>query len=385
MTQACDAARARQSACGQYSLRELFERIADAGDIRALHEFHDNRRPFQLHGERLRCGEYIAALCQNLPDNGADIAYETYSLTLQKFLNLPGGEDAGENRPFVKYRGVNARKYYRGLVTLLARQDQAQPKLSRIERELADARITQRYVKRHVQLSHRESARITPFTSRYRWRINGKALVVWMPRTLSGKARGEWLSENITDVDPSRPGERQRLQAIVDARLARGGFRALDVDKLRSSPAKELTPQWAALRDIRKKDLAAHVAQEKIENIDRQRGVIRALGPATLWLMIVHIFTEIDCGEYVAARTARQFGLSPASFCRFAGMRWKGKAEGDPDFHIPDLWRNTAHVLVNDIPEFQEIAKKAGVWETVETINERSPSRGSRERPKNGR
>ena len=91
--------------------------------------------------------------------------------------------------------------------------------------------------------------------------------------------------------------------------------------------------------------LADTVAQEKIENIDELRPGIKKLGKRTIERLVLQIFSRISAGEYEAVRLAEQYGISKATFSRFAGSRWVEKI-GDTDVvKIPDLWRNTAKIL----------------------------------------
>ena len=66
---------------------------------------------------------------------------------------------------------------------------------------------------------------------------------------------------------------------------------------------------------------------------------------------------------YEEKRLADAFGISRATFTRFAGSRWKMDADG----RVPDLWANTAQTLAAHAP-FMEAAEEAGVWNNVELI-----------------
>ena len=80
--------------------------------------------------------------------------------------------------------------------------------------------------------------------------------------------------------------------------------------------------------------------------------------------MIHHIFENIISDEYQDNTVAKTFGLSKATFSRFAGSRWNSS-----ESNIPDLWLNMAQVL-SVHPVFKETAREAGVWEQVEiTLN----------------
>ncbi len=68
-------------------------------------------------------------------------------------------------------------------------------------------------------------------------------------------------------------------------------------------------------------------------------------------------------GDYRDCVLARGFGLSKATFSRFAGSRWQIHSDGP----IPDLWANTAEVLAHHTP-FIQAAKDAGVWPRVTKV-----------------
>ena len=75
--------------------------------------------------------------------------------------------------------------------------------------------------------------------------------------------------------------------------------------------------------------------------------------------MVQHIFEKIADDDYHDIAVARMFGLSKATFSRFAGSRWDASKR-----NIPDLWLNTAQVL-SVHPDFKETALEAGVWKQV--------------------
>ena len=74
------------------------------------------------------------------------------------------------------------------------------------------------------------------------------------------------------------------------------------------------------------------------------------------------LFTGLENEEFRDVEIANEYGLTKATFSRFAGSKWK-----HANSPIPDLWRNTAHVL-SCFLVFRETAKSAGVWDQVEKI-----------------
>jgi hypothetical protein len=81
--------------------------------------------------------------------------------------------------------------------------------------------------------------------------------------------------------------------------------------------------------------------------------------------LILRIFKDLSGGKYEDKKVARRFGLSKATFSRFAGSRWLTTQSA-----VPDLWRNTAEVLSTH-PIFKEVAINTGFWEQVQSALKR--------------
>ena len=83
--------------------------------------------------------------------------------------------------------------------------------------------------------------------------------------------------------------------------------------------------------------------------------------------MILQIFTLLSAGEFNASRVADQYGISKATLSRFAGNMWFEKTEGEDNFKIPDLWRNTAKILAGN-PTFMETVITSGLVGELEDV-----------------
>ena len=105
---------------------------------------------------------------------------------------------------------------------------------------------------------------------------------------------------------------------------------------------------------------------EKTADIEIQRRSIRNLGKPTLKKLILRIFRDIRNGDYKDGNIAKAFGLSKATFSRFAGSSWYMQKS-----NIPDLWINTAYVLSNN-SDFKQIAVETGFWEQVKAVVEKT-------------
>ena len=352
------------------SLRALLERVVDRSDRRALDEFHSNRRVFDTgseHGslfieflERLRLREVERQNGHSRqPEELVDRAY---SMTVYKFCRLPEDDQATQGTN----GGIDCRHYFRAF---LKRLNVSSEGMSEIEEEQAACHLLTSLARHHFQLSLMEAKRKdNPFVSRYEWRYggNGKSAYFWFPRSFSGAARGRWLDENVSDYDPERPGERDRVQSLIDEHFGHEHFVEID-ERLADHGAptrRDHFLPWGVLHGIGSMGLDDFVSEEKAVRIDEQRPSIQALGARRLRDLVLAIFETIEEPEPHAGRLARRFGLSKAAFSRFAGSRWPRDGGAG---RIPDLWRNVARVLSRH-EAFTEAAKRAGVWLRVERI-----------------
>ena len=354
---------------GTSSLGTLAERIAYFGDQTALRELHDHRTPFRLRtGRPMALVEYVSTLrettwAMRLCGRDDAIADRAYDLTIDKFANLPTKDQSRASRVSA---GPDCRYNYVAFLDALAQWKRENQIDSPILEEPVAARILQRGVLKHFRLSCLEARRrANPTMSRYVWRVNGEAIRVWMPVSVSGRERGRWLNANVDNPRPERPDEQRRVQAIIDERLGTacrvpGNPDHYDAHTLRAGTSPSTT---SVEQECRVNGLARFVAEEKAETIDAQRPAIRALGRSRLKQLILCVFEELCEGVYQEKKLAQAFGLSGATFSRFAGSRWRSHASG----RIPDLWANTAHTLAGH-QQFVETAVEAGVWNEVQNV-----------------
>jgi len=197
--------------------------------------------------------------------------------------------------------------------------------IARTYLEAAAACILQRTIQCHVRFSCKEARRYcNPLRSRFAWRFRGGTVHVWIPTSLGGKRRRRWLEENIPNPDPSRPGERRRVQSIIDDRLgvprvvALSSDPSLDSARRGDDPAEML---WLD-DDLGPIELGEVVAEEKAQRINRLRPSIQALGPAKLKQLIVHIFRRLANDEYDQKELAAVYPVKEPSLSRFAGKNW---------------------------------------------------------------
>ena len=355
------------------SLYELIRRIVDEGDHQALIEFH-NRPLLNFKAESsLTCAEYIDQCREGLLNwwrgtrNPFEIADRAYDLTIDKFSNLsvtlepPDNPGAGKNQ--LKQNGPGCRFYFRAVLRGLDKSFKKSPNKGQLELEAESAAAIQGFVRRHFHLSVKEAKRkVNPLWSRYFWNVGGWKICVWLPVHLKGRERREWLEKNIGPPDPAKPGERERIQALINQKIGNVGVIPFNEN------AHQNVLEGHEYRSDQKGDVCQSlgdvVAQEKAGNIACQRRAIRALGHDKLKQMVLYIFEKVASDDYHDIAVAKIFGLSKATFSRFAGSRWK---TSNPN--IPDLWLNTAQVL-SVHPDFKKAAVEAGIWKQVEiTLN----------------
>jgi hypothetical protein len=359
----------------QLSLVSLIKKIVGECDSLALEEFHSNRTIFRFRsGEirKMRFIEFINELRErvekdkNLGRQAFEIAAIAYDLTLDKFCNLPGQSSSllKVDRKDRLKRGSRSdcRLYFKACLDRISKSFRGKPPASQIEAEERAALCMQGLVRNHFHKSLLQARRdLNAFWSRYTWIVKG-TITVWLPVFLKGHERGEWLEKNIIDPDPNREGEKQRVQEIINAKLVDETIkRVIDGTINLHNGGGSL---W------RKEDgdfgivLGQIIADEKADNIDQLRHSIRNLGKKKLKRMIMRIFEDVNSQEYVDGKIAKDFGLSKATFSRFAGSRWPASKST-----IPDLWVNTAKVLSKH-EIFEEVAMKTGYFDMAKTISE---------------
>ena len=344
----------------EMGLVELVRRIVEKSDHSALEELHTNRPVFHFQGGNpVLLIQYLNLMRERIRNierkEGASLilADRAYDLTLEKFFHIPGEKSNN---------GIDCRNYYRAFVRKMELKSRSDERGEGLRAEAYAASVLQGLVRKHFALSLKEARRESnSFWSRYQWKIKGKSMSLWLPKVLWGQKRRLWLEKHIPDADPERPGERERVQKIIDQLHARTQF--VSLDDLPYSPSLRTPPAPVALGSA--PGLAARVAEEKADNIGLQRPSIRALGPQKLHELIVRIFESIEDEEYQQQKIAAEFGLSVATLSRFAGSDWKrNRASKGP---TPDLWRNASNVI-SQIPVFREVAEELGLLDTIEAV-----------------
>jgi len=317
------------------SLLELSRRIVEYDDTEALKELHDNRPLFCYKDDNsLLMADFLLKVGQSQITYrwcGYDsaIAEDAYDLTLAKFLNIPFKNS--NNSESAETDGPDCHYYYKAFYRhTIARLETKSP-TSVIEEELMVAGMLQKMVMRHFYFSCLECRRRAQKLIRcYQWKLDRYILPVWLPVEMPGRRIEKWLSDNIPDVDPSLPGEQDTVQAIVNKLLYRPKMVALHeiAQQGKDMPAKAASLPSILEEEISAEGLAEVVAQEKSDNIDQQRPAIQLLGKRKLKALILEIFHKLTFGNCQTAGLARKFGVTKATFSRFAGCKWSGSGNG---------------------------------------------------------
>jgi hypothetical protein len=213
-------------------------------------------------------------------------------------------------------------------------------------------------VVRHFKHAYLEAERSkNPLWSRYSWKIEGQRIYVFLPVSIKGQDRRKWLEEHIKAAISDNLLERHEIQNIINKKLGQIALVPI-LDEL-----KEHTQEVQPIEDSDNKEfglsLGKVVAEEKVQNAQMLRRSIKQLGREKIRLLIMRIFGEIGSGNYADKEIAEEFGLSKATFSRFAGSRWFQN-----ESTIPDLWLNTAKILSKH-KVFREVIEEAGFLKVV--------------------
>lgn len=323
----------------QCSLEQLLGRVLE-GDRQALEEFISQRTVFEM---TYTFAEFLRELRRRTLPAWSDVGVVDAAIDslVDKFSVL--GDNAAKD----------CRQYYRMIL------DSVQG--SALEKELQLAHVLTRYVRRHFSYGLKEAARSGEWT-RYEWGVNGGSLQVLLPRTLSGSQRRQWLVSNIGEADASAPGERSRIQSLINEKLGESSFYDESRVTEMAMGQSPVSPRDAIER-LNPTQLRDALIDEKCDAIDAQRPAIRSLGLKGLGNLIADIFEGISQGDYRDAEIASRHSIDPATFSRFAGTRWRTKENAT----VPDLWRNFAQLLARE-PLLAEACERAGVWARVATV-----------------
>ena len=360
--------RARHIPYPSLSLFCLIQHIVQRADPLALRSLLESRQIFRQGGQApLLLSQFLERLREDTVRDGdlrsLEMADWAYDQTLERFSHLPPSDNAQVQA------GPDCRHYYRAVLVLLERWQQAHQQAGQLEEEAAVARILQRLVVKHFHLGRLDYCRRPGATSRrYVWRVKGRGLTLWRPAHIPGRELRKWLETHFPDADPARPGEGERIQAAIDNAIPSFRTVSLEASPLAASQRAADPPPLHQVMEAERHQQAEQialrlvdvVAEEKVAHLDRQRPAIRRLGREGLRQLIERIFQAILEEGHTDRAVAEEFGLSKATYSRFAGLRWSERLGDGGQAPIPDLWRNLAHIVAGDAG-FLVAAIQAGV------------------------
>lgn len=357
-------------------LPELLVSVAEESDADALNEVLSRRKLFAYESQRLLFSEFLICIIgkgtSRLGETSA-LVDSAYDATVDKFANLPGAgfESAAHSSDggSLKQKTIDCRNYYRAILAQLDRWRVVNPTAGKVDEELAVAAMFQRIVVKHFYLSLKECRRSKmPFAKRYSWTVNGRTISLRRPVEIPAGEFKKWLEDNISDPNPSLLTERNRIQTLVDKHFSYGSFVPWDEQAASQVPVgRNHSNATSEERGSAKSSLlATTVANEKVERIETMRPAIRELGKKKLFLLVTRIFADMEDGIVEDTRIANDFGLTKATYSRFAGSDWSKNIDGK-DVTVPDLWLNTAEVLSTS-QDFMEVAVSAGVLPKLKKV-----------------
>jgi hypothetical protein len=300
-----------------------------------------------------------------------DIDDAAYDLTIRKFAELPLEKDYSEKKDNIskklKQKQVDCRNYYRVVLSKLKDWKERNPDVSELDEERMIGEILQKLVVKHYHWSRREFLRKKrPFSVRYIHKINNKTISLWYPAGLRAEDFRKWVKQNLSKPVKDVSGEQNRLQGELDKLFYQG---SLPLDEYMDSKSDTVLQsiEYTSETGLSAANLAKAVASDKLYRINALRPAIKKLGKKSLAQLIFRIFDDIDRDSFKDNEIANDFGLSKATFSRFAGSNWKNKSDPNEIVSVPDLWKNTAKVIASD-PDFCETAHHAGILKYIRNI-----------------
>ena len=413
----------RCNALKKESTISLIRRIAEDSDTLALNVFHETRTLFYRNGKWVRLAEFVRALKDSsvrgpreensTHSNMSEVSDNAYDLTLAKFRNIPSqklkpvkaNKNASDKKRFTW--NVDCRVHFKRLLKKIDAELNKETITSEIDIEKKVAKIATGFVMGRFDLSMKECKRRDTTSIRYAWHIRGRSIDLFYPSHITAKQFLKWLEDNITDINPDAPHEKDRIQAIIDkkhpcgANIRTNDPKILEAQEREGEPWSDQKYPWGTsvqaddpeiADEPRMEDkppieykegsqfcsrLSAYVAKEKSENLEKLRPAIKNLGKEGVHDLVSRIFEDMADGQYNLSEVARDFNLSKATLSRFAGSDWRKEVAKKKDEQedmkqlskadIPDLWINTTHVLAEN-RTFMETVRNTGLGGVIDDI-----------------
>ena len=357
-------------------LAGLIERIVHNSDREAVWQLHQRPLCEIAKGRRVTLAEYVDDLREATHkegwwrDAGTEVVDRAFDMLLDRFQNLPVEEPdcpvrVEKETDGPQPRGPDCRNYFRAFLYYAAKTFERCPPATELEAEVRAARLLQHVVRGHLFPCIKESLREAhPLRSRYTWKVNGYAFILWLPKSI-GRQRREWLEQHVPNPTELQPWDRNRIQYLIDKHFGSLRLLSLDVDDHVShipGPPTVGTPRTDV--GIAGTSSRERIAEEKAQTIDQQMPAVRALGRERLKALVLAILENLVSGRETDKALAKRFGLRTASFSRFAGCGGLGKKKRK---RLPALFLNIAHYM-SEIPYFVALAESEGVLDKAKRV-----------------
>jgi len=345
-----------------YSTLELIKRISINKENSALNNFLSSRKLLFINSKRLLLPDYLQKLKEKrfypfitIPNDETKLEEKlnlTYDRTLQKFTVLKINKD--------KLEGPFCDKQYETLYKQITNNKDLSYTQSQLEQELEIESLFKKMVIRHLKFSWLEVCRQTNrLYQRYRWEVDGGTIELKKPLRIDGREFTKWLSTHIDNPKSCAKDEKHRIQKEVDDWF--GKSIEIDYSKIKNIQSGNLDPITETERYS--EDFTTLIADEKSRNLIKLRPAIRDLGADNVKELVKKIVDDHIYEKNNDVSNVREFGISKATYSRFAGRNW----EQDNNGKVPDLWKNIAEVVAND-PVFYEIAISIGIKAIIDKI-----------------
>jgi len=364
----------------QLSTFKLIKKIAVHSDAKALNHLLSYRKIFWLDGIRQLLPEFLLNLRKKyfnpyiiISDNEKNIDEKmdlVYERTLQKFSVLRPKND----NPIIE--GPYCDNQYKRLYTKISEFENSQKDLTELYKEYEVEKIFQKQVIIHISYSWLESCRIkNRYYQRYTWKLKSRNIELKKPRWIEGNKFRKWLEKTFIDTNPNDSLVKEQIQKAIFSEF--GFNRELRINNIGTNSI-ELSNNPDQNQKIDNEYIENHlyqkVADEKADNIHDLRPAIRNLGKKRVRKLVLKILYSYIENYYKDIEISKEFGLSKATFSRFAGSDWNKDNTENKSLKVPDLWKNMASVIVAD-PYFCQAANEVGVIDIIKRISN-NPQRG---------
>ncbi len=358
-----------------HSVYDLISLIVHDSSVEAKEELVCYRKLFLFEGQGyVLLPDYLVAMWRDRAEKvrrGPTLLWDlARDMTLDKFTALPGidGEDVLQKASDEETDSVSkadCRLYYDALLNGLESNEEFRVASGTLAQDHVVAVQFQKLVNYHFHMSYLEALRKrNPFVSRYNWCLDGRGTItVFMPKYL--KQRRAWLDKHVDNPDPDRLGERERIQNIINEKLAIPRFVPIDTQREVGRCSGFPAPDVEADRKMRP-SFVAFLAREKALSADLQRPGIQKLGFEKIERLVHIAVPNLVTHERTDRDIANEFGLTPTVASHFFGSQWY-KNKKTKRIVIPDLWRNAAELL-RQVEAFRDIAAQAGVLKAAMNV-----------------